>query len=107
VSNTVTHEYTAYDEWCLTHGNKAEGWFICMVDERDDAEKQGLVNGKPYGHRPYELQAIVDEGVFETDNDAWKHVRKLALKGDACAVAALEFLKKHSPPEYEAIVEAI
>lgn len=86
----------------------AQGWSIFSVPERDREDQERVVGGQPYGHRPFELQAVLDppddaEPVFGDDAEAWSFVRRQALAGDALAVRAREFLRVHSPVEFERV----
>lgn len=72
----------------FTHPNaeQAKGWWVCDTDEGP------------------QLQTVNEEGRFSTDNQAWLHVWKEATQGTPIALAALNFLEKHNPREYENIV---
>lgn len=80
-----------------------QGWAI-FTTSRDVASEKELVNGKPYGHRPFELQRDDEMGVFEDDAAAHVFVRDAAAKGDGLAQRALAYLQVVSPLEYEAII---
>lgn len=86
----------------------AQGWSIFSVPERDREDRERVVGGRPYGHRPFELQAVLDppddaDPAFDDDAEAWSFVRRQALAGDALAVRAREFLRVHSPVEFERV----
>ena len=81
----------------------AQGWSIFSIVGREPETEAQIVNSKPYGHRPYELQAVLDEGVFADDGEAWDFVRARVAEGDALATKAAAWLKAHSPCEYAAI----
>lgn len=81
----------------------AQGWAIFSTSRCAETEKE-LVNGKPYGHRPFELQRDDEMEVFESDDAAHAFVRDAAAKGDALALRALAHLKEVSPLEYDAIM---
>lgn len=82
-----------------------QGWDIFSTS-RDEKSEAQHVNGKPYGHRPFELQRDDEQEVFEDDAAAQAFVRTAAKSGEAVAVRALAFLEKNSPVEYAAIMEA-
>jgi hypothetical protein len=84
----------------------AEGWEIFQVAGREEETEQEIVNGRPYGERPWELQADDEAGIFADDAEAWKHVTTKAAEGSALHQRALAFLQAHSPNEYQAVVEA-
>lgn len=54
---------------------------------------------------PFQLQKRDDMGVFEDDGDAWDHVLDCERHGsdDGLSRRAMEFLREHSPAEYEKI----
>lgn len=66
-----------------------------------------LVGGKPYGDRPYEIQLDSDSDYEPNDDDmtAWRKALEQAEAGDPIACRALEFLKVHSRPEYDAMMQ--
>lgn len=72
----------------------------------DDERAQEIVNGKPYGHRPFELQTLDEASKFPGDTEAHQHVFQRARRGDQLCIKALAFLYQHSRPEYLAIVPA-
>lgn len=82
----------------------AEGWAIFVVDGRDPATEAQLVDGEPYGHRPYELQKVDESDTFDDDNEAWTYVLRRSQEGDDLATRALRFLEVESPNEYREIV---
>lgn len=82
-----------------------QGWGIFETVGRSEETEKSIVNGKPYGHRPYELQRDDEAGVFNDDDAAHKFVRKAAKKGDELATRALAYLKAVSPLEYEAVLQ--
>lgn len=92
-------------EWTDQDAQKsiAQGWSIFSIVGREPETEAQLVNGKPYGHRPYELQAVLDEGIFADDGEAWDFVRCRVAEGDTLATKAVAWLKAHSPCEYAAI----
>ena len=78
----------------------SEGW--------DIFDCQGSASG------PWQLQSFDDpEDVetaprpypFQSDLDAWKHVRSRAAQGSPLHERALAFLAEHNLPEYRAIFE--
>lgn len=95
-----------YEEWCATFGEQAinQGWYICEIEGRDPATEAKIIDGYTYGHRPYELQALADEGIFEDDEEAWAQVLKLLEACDPLALGTLDCLKVISPHEYDAIL---
>ena len=91
-------------EWTPENSDAAiaRGWEIWETN-RDLAEEAELeVDGKPYGHRPFELQAL-DDGPL-TDQGAWNIVNCGARNGDPLCIQALAFLAEHSPDEHAAII---
>lgn len=82
-----------------------QGWDIFSTNRDPETEKE-LVNGKPYGHRPFELQRDDEQEVFANDAEAHAFVRAAAQNGDPVAVRALAFLEKYSPAEYAAVMAA-
>jgi hypothetical protein len=68
----------------------AEGWDIFTTD-RDD----GLT---------YELQAIVENGQWASDDQAWQHVYDQAYGGSEYHRRALKALKSLNPDEYRRII---
>ena len=64
------------------------------------------------GHELWEIQSIDcpddDDAVFlENDQAAHEFVRRQAETGDSLALAALEFLKEHSPKEFATITQGL
>lgn len=82
----------------------AEGWEIFETNRDDDETAKDIVDGKPYGYRPFELQRDDDAAIFRSDTDAWRHVRERAAAGSVLHQKALAFLKEESPAEHEAIM---
>jgi len=82
-----------------------QGWDIFETNRNED-DAQEMVNGKPYGHRPFELQRDDEQGVFADDAEAHAFVRAAAQTGDKVAQRALAFLEKYSPAEYAAVMAA-
>ncbi|TIW53840.1 MAG: hypothetical protein E5V54_24060 [Mesorhizobium sp.] len=90
-------------EWLPEHQSdaQAEGW--------DIFEASGSISNEN-GDREFQLQALDDSDIFtgETrDIDAWRHVYTQAFAGSALHQHALNFLREHSPGEYEAIVKEV
>jgi predicted RNA-binding Zn-ribbon protein involved in translation (DUF1610 family) len=87
----------------------AQGWSIFAVPERDPGDEMRVGDdGKPYGRRLFELMFVQDppdggEPTFADDGEAWEFVKAQVAAGDALATRAAEFLRVHSPREYEAI----
>lgn len=82
----------------------AQGWEIFKTED-DPARAAAIVNGKRYGKRPFELQAVTESNPFgDDDGKAQAHVKARAAKGDKLAAKALVFLKAHSRAEYAAIM---
>ncbi|MBN9548496.1 MAG: hypothetical protein J0H31_06330 [Alphaproteobacteria bacterium] len=78
---------------------QAEGW--------DIFEAEGSISNEN-GDRPFQLQALDDSDIFTGHNrdvDAWRHVYTKAQAGSPLHQQALDFLREHSPAEYEAIVK--
>lgn len=64
-----------------------------------------------HGHPPWELHRIDSpedgsEPPFANDREAHEFVRRRAEAGDSLALAAVEFLKEHSPAEYVTVTES-
>jgi hypothetical protein len=93
--NAATENFeNAWHIWAPNCGAAAEeGWTIADCDGSDGP--------------PWQLQTLVDDGVFENDVEAWKHVVTKARIGDKLANAALNFLQEHSPGEYAYIRNAL
>lgn len=91
-------------KWNAEDAQKAaeQGWGI-FETSRPPEDASTVVNGKPYGERPYELQADADSKKFSSDDEAWRFVYQQAANGDALAQKALQFLKENSRAEYKAI----
>ena len=87
----------------------AQGLSIFAVDGRGPEDEARLgEDGRPYGHRPFELMFVQDppdgkEPIFASDDEAWAFVRAQADAGDTLGLKAKAFLSAHSPREYEAI----
>lgn len=84
----------------------AEGWDLFSTD-RDPRDELGVVNGKPYGYRPFELQRYEEAGIFAADQDAWRFVWYRAQDGSPLHQQALAFLQQESPEEYTAIALSV
>lgn len=56
------------------------------------------------GDRPYQLQRWDEVDLFDSDEDAMKHVRRRADEGSELHMAALAYLKAESRPEYDEIM---
>jgi protein-disulfide isomerase-like protein with CxxC motif len=82
-----------------------QGWDIFSTNRDEETESQ-LVDGKPYGHRPFELQRDDEQELFDDDAAAHAFVRAAAQNGDKVAQRALAFLEKYSPAEYAAVMAA-
>lgn len=80
-----------------------QGWDIFETNRDPETEKE-LVNGKPYGHRPFEIQRVDEMEVFANDDEAHAFVRAAAQKGDQLASRALAFLQAYSPIEFAAVM---
>lgn len=96
--------------WSEKEGNQAlaEGWELWVVDGRSVEAERALVNDKPYGHRPFELQAWADaecENAPAFDKDAWRLVLTRANEGSLLHQKALDFLAAYSHPEFDAIMD--
>jgi len=91
-----------------------EGRLMSWPAENDAAsEKQGWAifdTGRASGHPPYEIQRIDfpedGDAPFQGDKEAHEFVRRQAEAGDSLALAALEFLKEHSPEEHATVTES-
>lgn len=72
---------------------KQEGWCISYTGIQDAT------------HNIFELQRIDDDGKFENDDEAIKHVVNQAIKDTKSVHAsAIKFLVKESPNEVDSIV---
>jgi len=100
LNNTETMEQA----WCPADSEAAcsQGWDIFETD-RDPESANQLVDGKPYGYRPFEIQRVDDLEIFTDDNAAHAFVRAEAQNGDPLALRALAFLQTYSPNEYAAV----
>lgn len=92
------------EAWSANDSDQAmrDGWSIFKAN-RDASTEEWLVHGKPYGHRPFELQRIDAMHRFRSDDEAHAHVFDQAHRGNPLALKALCFLRLHSPFEYAAI----
>lgn len=82
-----------------------QGWVIAETCG-DEGRENEIVNGKPYGHRPWELQRVDELAIFANDDEAWEFVRRQVAAGDPLALSAKAFLYNHSRPEHDAIFGA-
>ncbi|WP_353645733.1 hypothetical protein [Mesorhizobium sp. WSM2239] len=87
-------------EWTTTHSEQAisEGW--------DIFEASGSAQNEN-GDRPFQLQALDEDEIFvgpNRDVDAWTHVYHHAKRGLPLHQQALNFLREHSLPEFEAVI---
>jgi hypothetical protein len=73
---------------------EAEGWCISLADG-------SLENIR--GDRPWQLQRLDEVAIFDSDQDAWDHVIRCALRGSELHFRALGYLRTYSRPEYDAI----
>lgn len=83
----------------------SEGWDI-FETSRSKADEQQLVNGTPYGHRPFELQRCDDTKRFASDDEAHRFVRIGAQNGNELAAKALAYLQQCSAVEYAAVMSS-
>ena len=83
-----------------------QGWGIFEI-VHSEVRAQKLVDGRPYGDRPFELQKDDEMDVFEQDADAWAFVCERAAAGDELCKTALQFLAENSPAEHEAIMRNV
>ena len=67
----------------------AEGW--------DVFDSEGSANG------PWQIQKRDETSTFNQDTDAWRYVWQRAERGSLLHQRALEYIKEHNPPEYDAI----
>ncbi|TPJ51756.1 MULTISPECIES: hypothetical protein [unclassified Mesorhizobium] len=77
---------------------QAEGWDIFEASGSQLNEN---------GDRPFQLQACDQAQIFTgflCDLKAWTHVYTKAMTGSLLHQQALNFLKEHSAPEFEAII---
>ncbi|WP_136619711.1 MULTISPECIES: hypothetical protein [Mesorhizobium] len=87
-------------EWPIDHQQQAqaEGWDIFEASGSQLNEN---------GDRSFQLQACDDGEQFQgdmRDMKAWEHVYAQAHAGSQLHEQALNFLKEHSEPEFEAII---
>jgi hypothetical protein len=84
-----------------------EGWDVFQTD-RDPSSEQDIVDGRPYGHRPYEIEYLAEpeEGhaQLKSDHQAWRIVVNRANAGSEPHCRALAFLLYESPEEFGAIM---
>lgn len=86
---------------------RAEGWDITFEGHGNTWRDSAIVDGRPYGHRPFELRAEADDAIFvgnACDLDAQAFVVAKARAGSALHRRALAFLQRYSRFEYEAIL---
>lgn len=90
--------------WSERYGAQAatEGWSV-FETSRGEAAEHALVDGRPYGHRPLELERDDEAALFVDDMAVWTHVWQRASAMDACAFEAMVLLKTYAPNEYAAI----
>lgn len=82
---------------------QTQGWDIFSTCRSEESEKQ-IIDGKPYGHRPFEIQSCDEADIFKGgDLEAHAFVRQNYETGEWLAHRAAEFLKVESPQEYEAV----
>lgn len=74
---------------------QAEGWEIF--------EASGSVQNDN-GDRPFQLQRLDEEAILPDDVTAWAIVLRRAHGGSEPHQKALNFLREHSPAEFEAII---
>lgn len=84
----------------------AQGWGIFEVS-RDPSTEKEVVNGRVYGHRPFELQRDDEHQVLADDAAAHAFVVAAAKAGDPLAQRAMAYLQVFSPVEYAAVVGEI
>lgn len=84
---------SSWEEWSPNaEAASREGWTVSECDSENDT--------------PFQLQALDEVGIFESDDHAWTHVVTNARNGDVLALKALAFIRNCSPNEYEFIVKA-
>lgn len=81
---------------------QTQGWDIFETG-RCEASETAIVNGKPYGHRPFEIQSCDEADIFTGDNEAHVFIRRQFALEDPLVLRAAKFLAYRSPFEYEAI----
>lgn len=85
-----------------------QGWDIFPADHGPEAAEE-VVEGKPYGHRPYEVMSLDDppEGAPKLADDyaAWDLLVAGVKSGNPLCVRARDFLIVNSRAEYEAIFD--
>jgi hypothetical protein len=101
----------AIAEWHTQFNTDAirDGWEIFSTgrDPDDKSVTEQIVNGEPYGYRPFELQAIEESDIFNSDAEAQVHVvRKALCQNTKMELATLKFLATYSPPEFEAVMRS-
>ena len=98
----MSTEWTGEDSCCAIE----LGWDIFDADRHPDDKtvNEQIVEGRPYGYRPFELQAVHEADILPDDNAAHVFVVESANAGDPLALKALAFLKERSPVEYEAVL---
>ncbi len=92
--------------WCLQDQQEAQaqGWDIFHTGRPAGEVDNDVVNGKPYGYRPFEIQRCDEADIFKGgDLEAHAFVRKNYEAGELLTQRAAEFLKLRSPVEYEAV----
>jgi hypothetical protein len=98
------------------------GWGIFATGSAEgDERSRQIVNGKPYGHRPYELCKLDDpddalrggkpKHNFGSDLQVWRYIVGQIQKKEGkdlesdIALTAMTFLAEHSPVEYKDILD--
>lgn len=102
-TNAEVNPYVTPAGEAMAEVSAAEGWGIFETSRSEESE-QSIVDGQPYGYRPFELQRDDEANTFPTDQEAWTHVVCRALAGSAPHQYALDFLQEHAFNEYAAIM---
>lgn len=86
---------THHDEPDFDNGQAhAEGWGIFDLCEEGRTD-------------PYQLQRVDEDARFASDDEAWRHVAARAAEGSTYHSAALDFLRRSSPGEYDALTRFV
>ena len=72
-------------------------------DEIATSEGWGVFDSAGSDGGPWQIQRIDELEMFPSDDEAWVHVWTRAAEGSPVHRRALDYVREHNPPEYEAI----
>ena len=104
--NSIFHRFTAFLARCFTRpkiSTEEIGW---TANDQKLAEKQGwgIYPSQWRGATPFQLQAKEYDSCFKNDPDVWVFVFLTSHFSNKVAAKAINFLREHSPYEYESII---